>query len=274
MWGMPFFVSMTDSSGLTWSYGPIHAGEGSTDCLGSSSSGVSAGALAGSVIVSLIAGALLAFGILTFINRRKDRGGRFGNHVAAIAPTRQSTLDATPYVDPYNDQETSQPLIHNSSEYFGSTDRRGLQRTASSVQSLYASSQLSPGYQVEPFEPRPTSNGGDTSPTLTSAPTESSVDRGGHRSRSQQVYVIHHDQGPAPVSIYTQDGTEVVELPPLYSGGQSRNRPPEEGGRALPQTRPAGAAPPEVVQTLPGRRVSGSRRPEKPASGPRPMPGP
>jgi hypothetical protein len=31
-----------------------------------------------------------------------------------------------------------------------------------------------------------------------------------------QVFVVHHDGGRAPVTVYTSDGTEVVELPPQY----------------------------------------------------------
>lgn len=33
---------------------------------------------------------------------------------------------------------------------------------------------------------------------------------------SSHVYVVHHDGGGAPISVYTEDGAEVVELPPRY----------------------------------------------------------
>lgn len=37
-----------------------------------------------------------------------------------------------------------------------------------------------------------------------------------------QVYVVHHDAQAAPVTIYHQEGTQIVELPPRYAaGGQS-----------------------------------------------------
>lgn len=36
-----------------------------------------------------------------------------------------------------------------------------------------------------------------------------------------QVYVVHHDGGRAPVTVYHEDGTEVVELPPRYAGSSS-----------------------------------------------------
>ncbi|KAG8954078.1 hypothetical protein FRC03_011600, partial [Tulasnella sp. 419] len=37
--------------------------------------------------------------------------------------------------------------------------------------------------------------------------------------RASQVYVIHQDSGRAPVSIVTDNATQVVELPPQYVGG-------------------------------------------------------
>ncbi len=36
-------------------------------------------------------------------------------------------------------------------------------------------------------------------------------------ARPRQVYVMHHDSGLPPVTIYHQEGTEVVELPPRWS---------------------------------------------------------
>ena len=40
----------------------------------------------------------------------------------------------------------------------------------------------------------------------------------------QQVYVVHHDGGRAPVTVYSPDGTEVVELPPGYPGRAATQR--------------------------------------------------
>ena len=57
------------------------------------------------------------------------------------------------------------------------------------------------------------------------------------------VYVVHHDGGRAPVTVYTADGTEVVELPPRYGEGDSAPPaaagPAESPSRALPEA-PAG----------------------------------
>lgn len=39
-----------------------------------------------------------------------------------------------------------------------------------------------------------------------------------------QVYVVHHDGGRPPVTVYTAQGTEVVELPPRYAEGSGSER--------------------------------------------------
>lgn len=39
------------------------------------------------------------------------------------------------------------------------------------------------------------------------------------------VYVVHHDGGRPPVTVYTADGTEVVELPPRYNESGSSPNP-------------------------------------------------
>jgi len=82
-------------------------------------------------------------------------------------------------------------------------------------------------YQVEPFV-LPSATRDLHSSSLTFAPTQppsnpslrppSSVpDQGTQRNPGQQVYVVHHDGGGAPVTVFTQEGTRVVELPPGYS---------------------------------------------------------
>lgn len=52
---------------------------------------------------------------------------------------------------------------------------------------------------------------------------------------NSHVYVVHHDGGRAPVTVYTEDGAEVVELPPRYmddmrEGTQPRGRDSSGGG--------------------------------------------
>lgn len=47
-----------------------------------------------------------------------------------------------------------------------------------------------------------------------------------------QVYVLHHDGGRAPVTVYNREDAEVVELPPSYS----RNSGAEPSGSASSST--------------------------------------
>lgn len=79
-------------------------------------------------------------------------------------------------------------------------------------------------YQVEPFVlPSATGDIRSSSPPTEPLrnPSLSSPsfvpDHGTQRNPGQQVYVVHHDGGQAPVTVYTQEGAQVVELPPGYS---------------------------------------------------------
>jgi hypothetical protein len=79
---------------------------------------------------------------------------------------------------------------------------------------------------------------------LHSSPSSSSLHR--HRQASppggalgphtpgQQVYVVHHDAGRAPVTVFAAEGAEVVELPPGYFD-QIRNRGGEGDAARSPQ---------------------------------------
>ena len=84
------------------------------------------------------------------------------------------------------------------------------------------------------------SGGGAQSPTATvTSSVRSPVGAGpAHGPSGQQVYVVHHDAGrPPPVTVFTSDGTQVVELPPQYeSAAQSSGAPGVGGGtpQALP----------------------------------------
>jgi hypothetical protein len=90
-------------------------------------------------------------------------------------------------------------------------------------------------YQIEPFrlpgeEPTTTdSHRAPTSPTTgpLSDPDSQSVSQTPQSTQQHQVYVVHHDGGRAPVTVYTPGGAEVVELPPTYAEG-SRPRDDEQ----------------------------------------------
>lgn len=64
-------------------------------------------------------------------------------------------------------------------------------------------------YQVEPF----------VLPETTTRRDQRASTNDPNQSRS--VYVVHHDGGRAPFTVYHEDGTEVVELPPRYIDGGS-----------------------------------------------------
>lgn len=91
-------------------------------------------------------------------------------------------------------------------------------------------------YLVEPFLPE---NSGPTSPTQNSQPhpptsAYSNTQSDGSGSGTQaapHVYVVHHDAGGAPVTVFT-GGAGVTELPPSYVG-RPEDRPaaqPTSGG--------------------------------------------
>jgi hypothetical protein len=50
-----------------------------------------------------------------------------------------------------------------------------------------------------------------------------------HAGPSRNVYVVHHDSHAPPVTIYHEEGTQVVELPPRYAGGAGEAGPSQGG---------------------------------------------
>jgi hypothetical protein len=92
-------------------------------------------------------------------------------------------------------------------------------------------------YLVEPFIPESSNPANPTSPTLpTSTSAYSNAQSDGSGSGTQptpHVYVVHHDGGGAPVTVFT-GGAAVTELPPSYVG-RSEDRP-------LPQPGPGGSS--------------------------------
>jgi hypothetical protein len=76
----------------------------------------------------------------------------------------------------------------------------------------------SSGYAVEPFVMP-----GEDGRRNELPPGPSRVLSAGSTSHApqNQVYVVHHDSQAPPVTIYHEDGTQVVELPPRYLAGAS-----------------------------------------------------
>lgn len=54
--------------------------------------------------------------------------------------------------------------------------------------------------------------------------------------RRQNVYVVHHDGGRAPVTVYTEGGAEVVELPPRYPAGSTSDPSSREESETTRET--------------------------------------
>jgi len=206
--GLPFFVSVVDSQGNGWAQGPLHSGDGpDTSCLdlnrsssGSSSHvGTTIGAAVGGVVVGLLAG---AFGLLAFVRCRRPRNRQESREDL----TRDNHLAVHP---PQSARATSV----NSGRSPLSAGGNGLE------------------YIVEPFAmPSPPSDAGapllgsQQSPTTQPADATSSsglTDPADQNARRQNVYVVHHDGGRAPVTVYTEAGAEVVELPPRYANSTS-----------------------------------------------------
>lgn len=239
-WATPFFVSLTDSTGLTWSYGPLHAGQGDDNCLASIGPHASIAAVVGTAIGSLILGAVLTILALLLMNRH--RYSRSGGWIPFQLKSKKSSLVPTPYLDtPPLEADTSQLLATGSHQESGYSDRRdGRSATASSYgqTSFRSNSGLGLPYPAEPFEPNTLSPGAaGMEPMSPAGATLASPEE-----RRSHVYVVHHDNGPAPVSIFAPDGAEVVELPPIYSGPNRRRIPSDGDGQGLPP----GAAPPDV----------------------------
>jgi hypothetical protein len=97
-------------------------------------------------------------------------------------------------------------------------------------------------YIVEPFA-MPSSSSDPSVPLLPGSTARSAVtsqpdgasasgsDPADQSARRQNVYVVHHDGGRAPVTVYTEEGAEVVELPPRYPEGSTTAPSESEGSR-------------------------------------------
>jgi hypothetical protein len=106
-------------------------------------------------------------------------------------------------------------------------------------------------YQVEPFS-MPDEEGrrlaGDQGRRMSYAPsmpahatsTHESVPRGAATTPSQ-VYVLHHDSQQPPVTIFHQDGTRIVELPPRYPPFSPSQSETLSEGRTASDSRSDGA---------------------------------
>ncbi|KAL0950688.1 hypothetical protein HGRIS_007466 [Hohenbuehelia grisea] len=246
-WASPFFISVADSASPMnfWSYGPLHSGDGDTACLdvknsqqSSKSPAPTIGAGVGGLVVGLLAGILATW----FFNRRRTRRRGHMNFTVhnSDSPVPLATEFGGGHPGGGGVHYSSVPSGHMGEDSLGSTHHQA----------------HGPHYHIEPFvlpseRPNvldPPSSPQHTHPVLHRAPSSfaESIDArspsattayhdpfgagagAGGRPTSvathagpqpQSVYVVHHDGGKAPVTVYVQDGAEVVELPPRYNEG-------------------------------------------------------
>jgi hypothetical protein len=242
-WGSMFYISVADSAGNIWANGPMHAGgDGPTGCLATDaatptdngkdnqvSTYVAVGSGIGGLVAGLIIGLVGALAVLRCFKKNRQGGllrqdsFESAPSLGAIAP--YTTVPHTPYHDR---TETTAQTLHG----VGSLGRL---RTDGS-------------YKVEPFvlpqqqQQPPTSPSAAGRESLGTAPTSdgSTTDpmSPDQRKGRPNVYVVHHDGGRAPVTVYTDDGAEVVELPPMYNqesqGASSSSRPVLQPQRRTP----------------------------------------
>ncbi|KAF7306586.1 hypothetical protein MIND_00449900 [Mycena indigotica] len=248
-WGSSFFISVVDAEMNFWSYGPLHSGQGhSTSCLSAKSKTsvspvISVASGLGGIVVGLVAGIAAAF---LFLRRRWKRNEDHG------------------FID-YPSGYSSNPFQGSSS---GPAHYKPLNAThgydgSFSPRASHQFQRESTNYHVEPFVMPGDPHEGSTAGSTVGNNTESVTGR--------NIYVVHHDAGRPPVTVYHADGTEVVELPPRYG-----NVPPDDGGESYPtsptssihplpsgstSTRRQSSIAPSSVQEM----LSPTRRPNRPS---------
>lgn len=189
--------------------------EHSPDGRRSSSSVVPAaiGAGVGGILVGLFAGAL---GILAFRRWRRSRrrNNRWEN------PARDSLLSSDSPRSPREMRATS----GNGREY--------IVEPFAVPSTLGSSSPSNPGAPLPP--------GGNGANSANASGSSDVVDPSGRRPN---VYVVHHDGGRAPVTVYTEEGAAVVELPPQYAAGSTGTPSESDGSPGIDRRREPGGTP-------------------------------
>ncbi|KAF9475638.1 hypothetical protein BDN70DRAFT_955224 [Pholiota conissans] len=227
-WASPFFISLVDSTGASWSNGPLHAGGGGTiACLAGNVTAVPTGEVKvpitigsgiGGLVIGLFIGLSAAYLFMKRCFEKKLEEIRF-----VEVQSNYGSPNAPAYDGLGPSQHRPPPLP---SSLVAVT--RSVQPVATSPTLLH---RMGPGhgYQIEPLilsdapghvpamnDTRSTSAyESNLSGRMASAydPTTSSpVGPSGHG----QLYVLHHDSIVPPVTIFHQQGTQIVELPPRY----------------------------------------------------------
>ncbi|VDC01960.1 unnamed protein product [Peniophora sp. CBMAI 1063] len=220
-YGISYFISLADSEGNRWSQGPLHSSGGSSSCLDDSGKPIVAIAV-GALVGGIVAGAVFAGVGFWFYSRRQKRSAPSSEFLLAHNAARSSQYSHH-FSDP-SQTDASLPLgpYHQQSA------------SGRSMNSLPVSARNLP-YQIEPFTlstapsdaqvpllTRPTSDVPTTPISPGAGGGAGHEATGSESSRRQHVYVVHHDGGGPPVTVYTDDGAEITELPPTYADNRER----------------------------------------------------
>jgi hypothetical protein len=190
---------------------------------------VTIGASVGCILVGLLVG---AFGIPAF---RRWRGSR-GHYKYQEAPIRDC---------PDSPQSLHEMMVTSGD------GREYIVEPFSMPPTSPSSSSGNPGV---PLPPRSKTTNPTTSPANAlpvPGPSNPPADQPGRSpGRSPNVYVVHHDGGRAPVTVYTDEGAAVVELPPQYAAGSTTGTPPEndDASREVDRGRESGATPQKMQE--------------------------
>ncbi|KAL7412604.1 hypothetical protein BDY24DRAFT_392033 [Mrakia frigida] len=226
--GYPFFLSILDSAGLSYSAGPLHVGGGggSTTCLSPPVSSKGMGVFAGVALGGALVGSLIAAVVLLFLRRwtKKNPKPLF------------TDVDETDFVPtPFNNSHLDRSSVGGpNARLMGSEEGEG------------------------------------RSPQ---SPAGRSETRGSPEARN--VFVLHHDGGGPPVTVFTDGASQVFELPPSYA--KPRLAPPNASPPiqhptfSSPSTLPrASSSYPRQTSSLPPLQIVGSDgpSPRPPSSSP------
>ncbi|EDR07343.1 uncharacterized protein LACBIDRAFT_298408 [Laccaria bicolor S238N-H82] len=240
-WASPFFISVVDSAGNMWANGLLHSGSGSnTACL----SGGTAQAMSPHMVKPVIAigaGAgglglgLLILVVVLFCQRHRRHLKK--RYVDRDPPTTPGALST---------QQTPAASRNLRNNLLGTTNRL-------------------PTYNIEPFimpgEEEPLSReSGSPLPSATGRTLSSDNSFGAQN----QIYVVHHDSQAPPVTIYHEDGTRVVELPPRYpasGSGRSEGANETRAGRRSTSDSKSDGERADVTATATQRILREHRRP-------------
>ncbi|KAI9059687.1 hypothetical protein FKP32DRAFT_1596235 [Trametes sanguinea] len=242
MYGMPFWVSVVDSTGLAWTNGPLHpTGAGSTRCLDldsalnpqstSNSKSVSSGATAGIAIGTAVVGALLGILASFLFSRWQHRHYKAGRPGRLDMFHKYSDSGDTPTLMMHQPLSAATTLASP-----GRSPDAGTGGSRSEQVTEHGQVVRSPSSPISPTHHQHSSSTGSLTspgPSTTSATTMRSPMHA--QAGNSQVYVVHHDAGrPPPVTVFTSNGTEVVELPPQYETAAGRSDgPPNQADRGM-----------------------------------------